>query len=85
MWYVVIAVENEPVLQTVPHDASGTETTVAVRRLHVVRPEEGAARRLLPLPCRELRLPPCHLVRRRANAADHRDPQGVKGRAVGRW
>jgi len=41
MWYVVIAVENEPVSQTVSHDASGTETTVQVRRLHVVRPEEG--------------------------------------------
>jgi hypothetical protein len=42
MWYVVIAVENEPVLQTISHDASGTETTVEVRRLHVVRPEEGS-------------------------------------------
>ncbi len=41
MWYVVIAVENEPVSQTVSLDASGTETTVHVRRLHVVRPEEG--------------------------------------------
>jgi hypothetical protein len=41
MWYVVIAVENEPVLQTISHDASGTETTVEVRRLHVVRPEDG--------------------------------------------
>ena len=41
MWYVVIAVENEPVSHTVSHDASGTETAVQVRRLHVVRPEEG--------------------------------------------
>jgi len=41
MWYVVIAVENEPVSQTVSHDASGTETSVEVRRMHVVRPEEG--------------------------------------------
>jgi len=41
LWYVVIAVENEPVSQTISHDASGTETTVQVRRLHVVRPEEG--------------------------------------------
>jgi hypothetical protein len=38
MWYVVIAVENEPVSQTITHDASGTETTVQVRRLHVVLP-----------------------------------------------
>jgi hypothetical protein len=41
MWYVLVAVENEPVSQTVAHDSSGTETTVAVRRLHVVRPEHG--------------------------------------------
>jgi hypothetical protein len=40
MWYVVIAVENEPVSQTVSYDPAGTETTVEVRRLHVVRPEE---------------------------------------------
>lgn len=40
-WYVVIAVENEPVSQSVSLDASGTETAVQVRRLHVVRPEDG--------------------------------------------
>jgi len=44
MWYVVIAVENEPVSQTVSYDPSGTETTVEVRRLHVVRPEEGSGK-----------------------------------------
>jgi hypothetical protein len=41
MWYVLIAVENEPVSRTVAYDASGTETTVVVRRLHVVRPDQG--------------------------------------------
>jgi hypothetical protein len=40
-WYVVLAVENEPLSQTVSYDPSGVETTVQVRRLHVVRPEEG--------------------------------------------
>ncbi|MFH1268686.1 MAG: hypothetical protein ABIK89_23415 [Planctomycetota bacterium] len=44
MWYVVIAVENEPVSHTVSYDPSGTETTVEVRRLHVVRPEEGGGK-----------------------------------------
>jgi hypothetical protein len=44
MWYVVLAVENEPLSQTVSYDPSGTETSVAVRRLHVVRPEEGGSR-----------------------------------------
>lgn len=41
IWYVVVAVENEPISQTVSYDPAGTETTVQVRRLHVVRPEEG--------------------------------------------
>lgn len=41
LWYVVVAVENEPISQTVSYDPAGTETTVQVRRLHVVRPEEG--------------------------------------------
>jgi hypothetical protein len=40
-WYVVAAVENEPVSQTVSYDSAGTETTVLVRRLHLVMPEEG--------------------------------------------
>jgi len=40
-WYAVVAVENEPLSQTVSCDPAGTETVVEVRRLHVVRPEEG--------------------------------------------
>ena len=40
-WYVVIAVENEPVSQTSATDADGAETTTEQRRLHVIRPESG--------------------------------------------
>ncbi|MGW8258372.1 MAG: hypothetical protein ACWGMZ_12880, partial [Thermoguttaceae bacterium] len=40
-WYVVTAVENEPVAQTISYDPSGAETTVEVRRIHVIRPKEG--------------------------------------------
>jgi hypothetical protein len=40
-WHVVAAVENEPVSRTVSYDASGTEATVEVRRLHVIRPVRG--------------------------------------------
>ena len=38
-WYVLMAVENEPVSHTISCDPAGAETTVEVRRLHVVRPE----------------------------------------------
>ena len=41
VWYVIMAVENESISQTVSLDPAGTETTVQVRRLHVVRPESG--------------------------------------------
>jgi hypothetical protein len=41
MWHVVVALENEAVSRTITYDPAGTETTVEVRRLHVVRPEEG--------------------------------------------
>ena len=41
LWYVVLAVENEPLSQTTSYDPAGVETTVEVRRLHVVRPEQG--------------------------------------------
>jgi hypothetical protein len=39
MWYVLMAVEHEPVSHTISYDPAGAETTVEVRRLHVVRPE----------------------------------------------
>jgi hypothetical protein len=41
IWYVIMAVENEAISQTISYDASGTETTVEVRRIHVIRPKEG--------------------------------------------
>jgi len=41
MWYVLMAVENEPISQTISYDCTGSETTVEVRRLHVLRPERG--------------------------------------------
>jgi len=40
-WHVVVAIENEAVSRTVSHDPSGAETTVEVRRMHVIRPEQG--------------------------------------------
>lgn len=44
MWYVLAAVENEPLSQTVSYDPAGTETTVVVRRLHVIRPEDDGGK-----------------------------------------
>jgi hypothetical protein len=43
MWYAIMALENEPLSRSVSFDPSGTETTVQVRRLHLVRPEDGGA------------------------------------------
>jgi hypothetical protein len=40
-WYVIVAVENEAVSRIVSYDAGGMETTVEVRRMHVIRPEQG--------------------------------------------
>ncbi len=40
-WYIVVAVENEPVSRTVSCDPAGTETTVEVRRTHTIRPLKG--------------------------------------------
>jgi len=40
-WYVLAAIENEPISQAVTYDPSGVETTTQVRPLHVVRPEQG--------------------------------------------
>lgn len=42
MWYIVVAVENEPVSRSYSYDPAGTETLSEVRRLHIVHPaEEG--------------------------------------------
>lgn len=40
-WYVLVAVEAEPVSQTVSYDPTGTETTTETRRLYVVRPDHA--------------------------------------------
>ena len=40
-WYVVTAVENEPVSQTVCRDKDGVETATEVRPMHIIRPSRG--------------------------------------------
>ncbi len=40
-WHVIVAVENEAVSRLVSYDPEGMETTVEVRRMHVIRPEHG--------------------------------------------
>lgn len=40
-WYVMMAVENEPVSRTISYDPAGLQTTVEIRRLHVAQPAEG--------------------------------------------
>ncbi len=40
-WYVITAVENESVSRSVSYDPAGTETTVEVRKMHVIRSERG--------------------------------------------
>jgi hypothetical protein len=40
-WHVVVAIENEAVSRIVSYDPAGTETTMEVRRMHVIRPERG--------------------------------------------
>ncbi len=41
VWHVVMAIENEAVSRTTSYDSVGTETTVEVRRMHVVHPASG--------------------------------------------
>jgi hypothetical protein len=43
-WYVVVAIENEPLSQTTTTEPSGAATTVSLQRLHVVRPGEGGGK-----------------------------------------
>ncbi|MEN6452442.1 MAG: hypothetical protein ABFC96_18290 [Thermoguttaceae bacterium] len=40
-WYVVVATENEPSSRSVSFDASGAETTLEIRNMHVIQPEGG--------------------------------------------
>jgi hypothetical protein len=55
-WYVVVAVENEPFSQTVSYDPSGMETSVEVRRIHVIRPKDGGTGDCAYCPARDF---PC--------------------------
>jgi len=40
-WYVLIGVENESISRSISYDPAGIETTVEVRRMHVILPEGG--------------------------------------------
>ncbi len=40
-WHVIVAVENEAISRIVSYDPAGTETTMEVRCMHVIRPEKG--------------------------------------------
>jgi hypothetical protein len=42
LWHVIMAIENEAVSRVVSYDASGMETTVETRRMHVIQPEQGS-------------------------------------------
>ncbi len=38
MWYVILAVEHEPISRTIAYDPAGLQTSTEVRRVHVVQP-----------------------------------------------
>ena len=40
-WHVVVAIENEVVSRSVSYDSAGVETTIEVRRMHVIRPDQA--------------------------------------------
>lgn len=40
-WFVPVAVENEPVQETVSYDPAGKQTISQVRRVHVICPAQG--------------------------------------------
>jgi hypothetical protein len=54
VWHVVLAAENEAVSRTVSYDSAGTETTVEVRPMHVIRPAAGGRGDCLNCPARAL-------------------------------
>jgi len=55
-WYVVVALENEPLSETLCFDPSGREALVETRRLHVIRPEPDGRGRCVGCPARAM---PC--------------------------
>ncbi|MGQ9820562.1 MAG: hypothetical protein ACUVQK_01750 [Thermogutta sp.] len=42
MWYVILAVEHEPISRTITYDPAGLQTSVEIRRIHVVQPVGSA-------------------------------------------
>jgi hypothetical protein len=53
VWHVVIAVEHESISRIVSFDSVGTETTVEIRRMHVIRPEQGGRGDCIHCPAHE--------------------------------
>jgi hypothetical protein len=58
-WFVPVAIENEPVEETVRYDPAGSESVVQVRRLHVIHPPKGGRGDCSYCPARNL---PCREV-----------------------
>ncbi len=52
-WYVVVADEAEPLSRTITFDSSGVETTVEVKRFHVVRSDPDGRGRCTECPARQ--------------------------------
>lgn len=80
LWYVVVAVENEPLSQTVSFDPSGRATVVELRRLHVIRPDPRGAGDCAACPGRTM---PCAAERWRTKARQFtttRSPGGAAAR-----
>jgi hypothetical protein len=59
-WFVAVAVENEPVEETVRYDPAGSESVVQVRRLHVIVPPKGGRGDCSYCPARTL--PCCEVI-----------------------
>jgi len=53
-WYVVVAEEAEPLSRSINFDPAGVETTVEVKRFHVVRPDPSARGTCTDCPACEL-------------------------------
>jgi hypothetical protein len=41
LWYVMIAVENEPISRSISYDPTGLQTTVEIRKIHIAQTAEG--------------------------------------------
>lgn len=54
LWYVMIAVENEPVSRSISYDPAGLQTTVEIRKIHIAQPAEGGRGDCSHCPARSL-------------------------------